>query len=348
MSFCADLPFGLLAFSGPDAEGFLQGQLSNDLKDLPTGVLQLSSHNSPKGRMLATLLIWRDGESSFRALVSADLAETLRKRLAMYVMRSKVSVLDLSASHALFGVGGAAAGDAVRAALGQAPEPGRVLIGRILDAVALPDGRIVIAAPGEIAESMRNKLAAVATEAPPEYWRWLGIRAGVPVIVAATQDQFVLQAANWDLLGGVSFQKGCYTGQEIIARTQYLGRLKERMHLFHVDGPPPLPGTRLFGAVFGDQACGTVVDAATGPGVRQRSPRRRATVRARRAASRRNAGRGAPGAARVAVFAPVAGRAQSSQAVTAPVAASPPCTSTTSSGMRSRVTPRPRARRSTR
>ncbi len=133
VSLCPDLPFGLLAFSGPDAEGFLQGQLSNDLKDLPPGVLQLSSHNSPKGRMLATLLIWRDGESSFRALVSADLAETLRKRLAMYVLRSKVSVLDLSASHALIGVAGAAAGDAVRAALGQAPEPGRVLIGRIVD-----------------------------------------------------------------------------------------------------------------------------------------------------------------------------------------------------------------------
>jgi folate-binding protein YgfZ len=124
---------------------------------------------------------------------------------------------------------------------------------------------MVIVAPAEFAESVRNKLAAVTPAAPPDFWRWLGIRAGVPVIVAATQDQFVLQAANWDLLGGVSFQKGCYTGQEIIARTQYLGRLKERMHLFHVDGPPPPPGTRLFGAVFGDQACGTVVDAAAAP-----------------------------------------------------------------------------------
>jgi len=264
-SFCAGLPFGLLAFSGPDAQAFLQGQLSNDLDDLPTGVLQLSSHNSPKGRMLATLLIWRDGPSSFRALVSADLAETLRKRLSMYVLRSKVSVLDLSPSHALFGVGGASAGDAVRAALGTVPETGHVLTGESSTIVALPDGRIVIAAPSEFAESERNKLAAAASETTPEYWRWLGIRAGVPVIVAATQDHFVLQAANWDLMGGVSFQKGCYTGQEIIARTQYLGRLKERMHLFHVDGPPPLPGSRLFGAVFGDQACGTVVDAASAP-----------------------------------------------------------------------------------
>ena len=264
-SFCPDLPFGLLAFSGPDAEAFLQGQLSNNLNDLPAGMLQLSSHNSPKGRMLATLLIWRDGASSFRALVSADLAETLRKRLSMYVLRSKVSVLDLSPSHALFGVGGAAAGEAVRAAFGAAPNPGHVLAGETSTMIALPDGRIVIAVPGESAESVHDKLAAVATRAPLDYWRWLGIRAGVAMIVAATQDNFVLQAANWDVMGGVSFQKGCYTGQEIIARTQYLGRLKERMHLFHVDGPPPLPGSRLFGAVFGDQACGTVVDAAPAP-----------------------------------------------------------------------------------
>ena len=265
MSFCAGPPFGLLAFSGPDAEAFLQGQLSNDLTGLPNGVLQLSSHNSPKGRMLATLLIWRDGPSSFRALVSADLAEALRKRLSMYVLRSKVSVLDLSPTHALFGVGGAGAGDVVRAALGTVPEAGHVLIGESSTLIALPDGRVVIAVPNESAESVRTNLAAAAREAPPEYWRWLGIRAGVPMIVAATQDHFVLQAANWDLLGGVSFQKGCYTGQEIIARTQYLGRLKERMHLFHVDAPPPLPGSRLFGAVFGDQACGTVVDAAPAP-----------------------------------------------------------------------------------
>ena len=113
--------------------------------------------------MLATLLIWRDGVSSFRALVSADLAETLRKRLSMYVLRSKVSVLDLSPSHALFGVGGPVAGDAVRAALVTVPEPGHVLIGESSTIVALPDGRIVIAAPCEFAESVRNNLAAAAS-----------------------------------------------------------------------------------------------------------------------------------------------------------------------------------------
>ena len=87
----------------------------------------------------------------------------------------------------------------------------------------------------------------------------------MPVITAATQDLFVAQTANWDVLGGISFGKGCYTGQEIIARTQYLGRLKERLFLFHAAGPAVAAGTRLFSAVFGDQPCGTVVDAAGAP-----------------------------------------------------------------------------------
>jgi len=263
--FCAAPGLGLLGFSGPDAEKFLQGQLSNDLGELPPGTLQLSSWNSAKGRMLATLLIWRDGAESFRALVAADLAETLRKRLSMYVLRSRVTVADLSPSHALLGAGGVNAGDAVRAAFGKAPAAGHVEVGEDTTIVAFPDGRLIIVAPAVLAESLRAKLATEATAISPEVWRWLGIRAGVPMIGAATQDLFVPQTTNWDLLGGVNFHKGCYTGQEIIARTQYLGRLKERMHLFHADGAVPPPATRIYGTVFGDQACGIVVDAVSAP-----------------------------------------------------------------------------------
>jgi folate-binding protein YgfZ len=263
--FCAAPELGLLAFIGPDAETFLQGQLSNDLKELPRGAVQLSSYNSAKGRMLATLLIWRDGSDSFRALVAADLAEPLRKRLSMYVLRSRLTVTDLSPAHALFGVAGPRAALAVRAAIGPAPDPGQALVDERATLVGLPDGRMIIVAPVASAESLRKQLAAEATAIPPEVWRWLGIRAGVPVIGAATQDLFVLQTANLDLLAGVSFHKGCYPGQEIVARTQYLGRLKERMHLFHVDGAPPPPATKIYSALFGDQACGMVVDAAAAP-----------------------------------------------------------------------------------
>jgi len=263
--YCTSLGLSLLSFAGPDAEAFLQGQLSNDLDALASGAVQLSSYNSPKGRMLATLALWRNGADAFSALVAADIAESLRKRLTMFVLRSKVFIVDLSPSHALVGIGGAGARDAVRAAMGAAPEAGEVDIGDEVTTIALPDGRIVVATTHARAEALRARLATGVAEVPQDVWRWLGIRAGVPMIGAATQDLFVPQTANLDLLDGVSFHKGCYTGQEIIARTQYLGRLKERMHLFHADAPPPSPGAKLFGAVFGDQACGAVVEAAPSP-----------------------------------------------------------------------------------
>ena len=263
--FCADSGLGMLAFAGPDAQVFLQGQLSSDLDALAPGSAQASSYNSPKGRMLATLFLWRQGSDTFHALVAADLSESLRKRLSMYVMRAKVSVGDLTAACAFFEVGGGSARDAVQAAFGVAPGRGQVLTVAAATLVGLPDGRIVVVGPADSASAMSARLADHATAVEPQVLRWLGIRAGVPVIGAATQDLFVPQTANWDLLGGVSFQKGCYPGQEIVARTQYLGRLKERLQLFHVDAVPPPPATRIYGSIFSGQACGTVVDAAPAP-----------------------------------------------------------------------------------
>jgi hypothetical protein len=92
------------------------------------------------------------------------------------------------------------------------------------------------------------------------------VRAGVPVITPPTQDRFIPQMLNLDALDGINFRKGCYTGQEIVARTQYLGRLKERLVLAHADAPPPSAGERIFATAFGDQPCGTVVNAARAPG----------------------------------------------------------------------------------
>jgi folate-binding protein YgfZ len=124
----------------------------------------------------------------------------------------------------------------------------------------------VLLAPAPQAESLRARLATHATQAGFEVWRWLTIRAGVPVITAATQDAFVAQGVNLDILGGIDFQKGCYTGQEIIARTQYLGRLKERTFGFHAETREVSPGDRIFSSAFEGQPCGTVVNAAPSPG----------------------------------------------------------------------------------
>src|SRR6185369_14926579 len=96
-------------------------------------------------------------------------------------------------------------------------------------------------------------------------WQWLTVHAGIPVITAATQDKFVAQALNWDVLGGVNFKKGCYTGQEIIARTHYLGRLKERLFAFRTSDAAGAPGDRLYSPAFDLQACGTLINAAQSP-----------------------------------------------------------------------------------
>ena len=258
----AELPeLGILGFDGADAVAFLQGQLSNDVAALRAGEVQWSSYNSPKGRMLGTLLLWRTGSEAFRAVVSADLAEPLRKRLSMYVLRAKVKVADLTANWTLFG-GDIGARDAVGAALGALPAAGHVITIDGTDVVALPDGRLLLSVPREEAAAVRARLLQRQPLVPSARWHRLAILAGVPMLVQATQDLFVPQTANWDLIGGINFRKGCYPGQEIVARMHYLGRLKERLFRFHVAGDPPAPATRIFNSAFGEQPCGTVVNAA--------------------------------------------------------------------------------------
>ena len=261
-------PLAVLAIAGPDAASFLQGQLSVDIAGLAPGACRHASFNSPKGRMLANFVVWRDTAvpDRFLALVPADIAASVAKRLAMYVLRSKVAVADVSDATSRFGLGGPGASELLRTANGSAPAPYEWRDAGSATVLGLPGPRYAIIAPHETAEAARALLLNRATTASYEVWEWLTIRAGVPVITAATQDRFVAQTANWDLLSGIDFQKGCYTGQEIIARTQYLGRLKERTFLFHAESPNIAAGERLFNDAFGDQPCGTVVNAAAAPG----------------------------------------------------------------------------------
>ncbi len=184
----------------------------------------------------------------------------------MFVLRSKVGIEDVSAATVRLGVGGPSAATVVRDVFGALPAPHRQVVTPDASAMAMPGGRFVAQTSPEAAPSLWARLTASARPAGIPAWQWLTIRAGVPVITAATSDLFVPQTANLDALDGVSFQKGCYTGQEIVARTQYLGRLKERLILAHVDGSPPAPGARLYSPAFDAQACGTIVNAAPAPG----------------------------------------------------------------------------------
>jgi len=255
---CPVTDLALAGVAGPDASAFLQGQLSSDVGALAVGAAQWSSYNSPKGRVLATVLLWREGEDAYRLLLAADLAEATIRRLRMFVLRAKVT-LDLAAATPLHGLAGAGAAAVLRSVAADVPPAGGtapVAGGTLL---ATPDGRFLLLGAGAAA------LPAALTRGDAEEWRYRRIVAGVPLVTAATADQFVPQTINWDVLGGISFRKGCYPGQEIVARTHYLGRLKERLHAYRAPHGDCLPGTRLYSPAFGEQACGTVVNAARHP-----------------------------------------------------------------------------------
>jgi tRNA-modifying protein YgfZ len=264
---CELAPLAALRVAGADAEAFLQGQLTSDVAALARAHAQYSAWCSPKGRVLANFLLRRLDAQSLLLLLPEALAAPIRRRLALFVLRSKVTIEDASGASVRIGIGGPAAAGCLASALGVVPAAFRfeAIDGGAL--AGLPGGRFIAIVVSEQARALRDRLAACATTAGFASWQWLTIRAGVPMILPATQDQFIPQMLNWDALGGVSFQKGCYAGQEIIARTQYLGRLKERLILAHADfEEAPDPGTRVFSASFGEQPCGTVINAAAAPG----------------------------------------------------------------------------------
>lgn len=257
---CPLTHFALLRVSGADAESFLQNLFSNDIREVSASRAQLSSFNTPKGRMLASLLIWRDGEDYLLQL-PRSLAETLRKKLSLYILRSKVKISDASAEWQLIGVAGGE--DALAARYGKLPDSD-------MDMLDNSDVRLLRCSPQRWQLAVRAEQAAEVWQALPHTavgtagWDWLTIQSGIPVILRATQEAFVPQMVNFEQLGGVNFKKGCYPGQEIVARMQYLGQAKRRMYRAHLDGSAQ-PGDELYSNALPGQASGTVVNAAPAP-----------------------------------------------------------------------------------
>ena len=265
---CDLAPLGIISISGTDAGVFLQGQLSADVIGLPPGECRYGSFNSPKGRMLANFVLWRHqaAEDDFCLLLPMELVAPIAKRLAMYRLRAKASIADVSSHTLRLGIGGPEGHRALNAAFGVAPAPFESTTVGDATLLGLPGPRFIVLVPQASADATREKISAHAASGEFDVWQWLTIRAGVPVITAVTQDSLVAQTANWDVLGGIDFKKGCYTGQEIIARMQYLGRLKERTFLFHADVTLVTSGERIFSAAFAEQPCGTVINSASAPG----------------------------------------------------------------------------------
>jgi hypothetical protein len=248
--------WGVICAQGPDAASFLNGQLTQDLLHMDARHARLAGYCSAKGRLLATFIAWKGDEDEILLACSADLLPATLKRLSMFVLRAKCKLGDASAQWPLRGLVGASASQAARAA-GLADEWSCVRLDQAY-AIRLPtvDGheRLLWAGNGAPDQASLNIDA----------WRWLEVRSGIPRVTAATGEQFVPQMLNLELLGGVNFKKGCYPGQEVVARSQYRGTLKRRTYL--VSSSAALaPGVEVFHSADPGQPAGMVVLAATLP-----------------------------------------------------------------------------------
>jgi hypothetical protein len=262
---------GVLSIGGADTVQFLNGQLTVDVTALDARRWQLGAYCTPKGRVVALFEMWRvdaEGGGEYCLLLPAELCESLSTRLSRYVLRSKVRLDDASARWAVFGLTGPGIEEALRAAGMTCPdEPWSVQMqgdaGLLARLPASPrcGARLMLVVPAEARESWRRRLAAAA-EVDSGVWWWSKIDAGLPEVCRATQERFVPQMLNLDVLGGVHFRKGCYPGQEVVARSQYLGKLRRRMMRAHA--PSARAGDDVLGA-DGGEALGTVVIAAASP-----------------------------------------------------------------------------------
>ena len=245
--------YGVIRVAGADAVSFLQSQLSNDLTELHAERVQLACYCTPQGRVLATLLVWRDG-ADVLMLLAAALVAPIAQRLSRYVLRAKATIA-AAPEVALVGFTSA---DAVSALLDLPADAPR----HDMSVLAVAGGHCLTLRPHLfIAALTQDAAAAVAGQpgvAAPAPWDLARIRAGIPMVSGATQDEFVPQMLNLERLGAISFTTGCYPGQEIVARAQYRGEVKRRLYRLRLERGAAIVGQE----IFAQEAAGTVVDCA--------------------------------------------------------------------------------------
>jgi folate-binding protein YgfZ len=273
--FTALTDWGLILVEGPDAAALLQSQLSNSVIGLKRTILgeiaqgldsvRLVGYCNPKGRLLASAWLSLFPESidavdRFALFVSRDIAASTAKRLSMYILRSKVKVLDASNDWEVFGSYQNLQG-------GQFTIP-------LKDSLALRMPDVLIHdQPFQrtlFAKRKTESISSSVDEIALRQWNSLEVLSAIPRIVLATQEQFVPQMINFESVAGVDFKKGCYPGQEIVARSQYRGAVKRRLQLAHVSLSTTAlelakPGVELFLEDDANQPCGMLVLAATSP-----------------------------------------------------------------------------------
>jgi folate-binding protein YgfZ len=247
------LPYTVLDIRGEDAQAFLQGQFTNSLTKLKPlssdgqTVYQRSGYCSAKGRLLAIFRCWQAEPGVYRLLLPTDLADALAKRLRMFVLRAKVTI-ERSAAQ-VYGLqqpgAGSLVGDPQSAQALQLDQPAQGVTRLVQPgAVTGPGAGSAGLAWLVVEECGISSLSAAAVKPDqscfltPQAWQWHQTALGEPWVVTASQDRFVPQSINFELLDGVDFQKGCYPGQEVVARSQYLGKLKTRLFVMQAEQDP--------------------------------------------------------------------------------------------------------------
>jgi tRNA-modifying protein YgfZ len=233
--------WGVIRAAGPEAASFLQSQLTQDVLGLDAQRATLAGWCSAKGRLLASFVVWRPAPEEVLLACSADVLPAVLKRLSMFVLRAKCKLSDASVELPLHGIAGLAA---------SAPAWRRVE-----GLVGLPPAR-------GVARALCVGPAPALPSLDANAWSWLEVASGVPRIVAATVEQFVPQMVNFEIVGGVNFQKGCYPGQEVVARSQYRGTVKRRAFVFE-SAAAAAPAQEIFHSADREQPAGMVVNAAS-------------------------------------------------------------------------------------
>ncbi|MEA1888198.1 MAG: hypothetical protein U9N50_00260 [Pseudomonadota bacterium] len=245
-----------LHVSGDDAAKFLHAQFTNDLANLPVNSWQYSGYCTPKGRLLAFITIVRLDENEFLLVLPAEVSEKILPRLRMFVMRDDVKIAPQNKNTSITGIPGST-GNLPENDLVAEKENGKLIRDNNNSLLTLDydTGRFL-----NIGESAKIALGASTNR---NSWTLADIQAGIPAVVLATQEAFVPQMVNLDLIGAVNFKKGCYPGQEIVARVHYLGKIKQRMYVLETSSKEPArPGDKIYIAGEKDKAAGTVVQAA--------------------------------------------------------------------------------------
>ena len=248
---------GVIKVEGEDAAKFLHGQLTQDFSLLGTTEARLAAFCSAKGRMQASFIGFKTSPTEILLICPSDVLAPTMKRLSMFVMRAKAKFSDVSAEMVVYGLAGDAI-EKVAACAGAAwarAEIGTATLIQLYPADGVP--RAVWIAPTSQAAPQGEALSAAL-------WAWGEVRSGIALITTPIAEAFVPQMLNYESVGGVNFKKGCYPGQEVVARSQYRGTLKRRAYLAHSDSPMAA-GDEVFQAAGEDQPCGIVAQAAASP-----------------------------------------------------------------------------------